>query len=102
MVGNLERSQAGSPGLPYCLAIGYASVGDVDRAFESLERAYSRHVSLLDLLLIECASVPAARIDGMWSFSGRWVCFPTPPVQTWWRGYSFSTVLVAKTPAARD
>ena len=37
----------------YCLAIGYAAVGDRDRAFDSLERAYARHVSLLDLLLVE-------------------------------------------------
>jgi len=53
IVGILERRKNVSPASPYCLAIAYASVGDSDRAFENLERAYAQHVSLLDLLLIE-------------------------------------------------
>ena len=53
IVTKLERNEDLSPVSPYCLAIGYAAVGDGDRAFDSLERAYARHVSLLDLLLVE-------------------------------------------------
>ena len=53
IVTTLERNKDLSPVSPYCLAIGYATLGDGDRAFDSLQRAYARHVSLLDLLLVE-------------------------------------------------
>jgi TolB-like protein/DNA-binding winged helix-turn-helix (wHTH) protein/Flp pilus assembly protein TadD len=103
IVGILERRKSVSPASPYCLAIAYASVGDIDRAFENLERAYAQHVSLLDLLLIEWR-LGSCRTDPRYAELLRKVGLlpyaASPEVVV--RGPSFNEPLEATSRAPRD
>ncbi len=102
-VGYLERTKDVSPGSPYCLAIAYASVGDIDRAFESLELAYARHVSLLDLLLVEWR-LGSCRTDGRYVELLRKVGLlpyaTTGDIVV--RGPTFSTLVASQRSAPRN
>ena len=53
LIVEIEREHDQSSAAPYCLAVAYAGLGNADRVFENLERAYARHGALIDLLLME-------------------------------------------------